>query len=240
MELVYVQSAGIRRTVTVANHPQFAHWMNTNFPEQQSDPDSLPTREGNIVRSSNSKIGKSSHEALSLQFKWFGRENDLLTQLTRQYGMAAVLTDKLAALDLPAQWKLLAIENWEPFYRADYTLAPMPIMVIYLSGNVSDMTINALKMFRHPPESVLHFGDFDWEGLYIFQRLQKALPLARLYIPENIDDLFRKYGNRKLVEKQKIKAGFDLKNQRCLPVVKLIEETNFGLEQEIMDLPEMD
>jgi hypothetical protein len=97
-----------------------------------------------------------------------------------------------------------------------------------------------LKTFTHPPERILHFGDYDWEGLYIFQRLQKEIPIATLFIPDNIEELFYEYGNRKLVEKQKLKTGFNLENQQCLPVVKLIQKTNYGLEQEIVDLPEME
>lgn len=137
-----------------------------------------------------------------------------------------------------SRWRLLTVENWEPFYRADYTDAPVAVMVVYLSGNVSDVLIHALNTFDHPPESVIHFGDYDWEGLYIFQRLQKAIPSARLYIPDNIKTLFRRFGERKLVEKQNRKAAFDMDNQECLPIIKLIEQSNAGLEQEIVDLPE--
>jgi len=110
--------------------------------------------------------------------------------------------------------------------------------VVYLSGNVSDRLIDALKTFDRLPESVMHFGDYDWEGLYIFQRLQKSMPPARLYIPEDIQSLFEHFGDRKLIEKQKPKASFDMGNQECLPIIKLIEQSNAGLEQEIVDLPE--
>jgi len=238
--LICIRSSGIKRSVAVADHAQLTQWMNANYPEHKLDSDALLTREGNIVRSGSSKVGKSSHETLPFQFKWFGSEYDLWTRLTREYGMAAVLSNRLATLVLPTQWRLLTIENWEPFFRANYTGVSVPTMVAYLGGNVSDTIMNALETFCHPPKTVLHFGDYDWEGLYIFQRLQKTLPSARLYIPENIEVLFRKFGDRKLVEKQKIKLGFDLNNRRCLQVVKLIEETNHGLEQEIVDLPEME
>ncbi len=238
--LVVVKSAGIRRTVVVADHIQCAHWVDANYPERLIDPETLPRRQRNIVYHGSSKRGIRSHAQLPFLFKWFGSGNSKLQRLTEDYGMVAVLTDMLVTLVLPIRWRLLTIENWESFLLADYTAASLPVMVIYLAGNVSETTINALKTFTQPPESVLHFGDYDWEGLYIFQRLQKEIPSARLFIPDNIEVLFNEFGNRKLVEKQKIKAGFNLENQQCLPVVKLIQKTNYGLEQEIVDLPEMD
>jgi hypothetical protein len=238
--LIRIRSAGIKRSVAVADLPQLAQWVNANYPEHKIDPDALPKREGNIVRSGSSKVGKSSHETLPFVFKWFGSEFDLWSRLTREYGVAAVLSDSLASLVLPTQWRLLTIENWEPFFRANYTGVSVPTMVAYLSGNASDTVLNALETFSHPPKDVLHFGDYDWEGLYIFQRLQRTLPSARLYIPENVEVLFKKFGDRKLVEKQKLKSGFNLEDRECLPVVRLIQETNYGLEQEIVDLPKMD
>jgi hypothetical protein len=236
--IVCIKTAGIRRTVVVADPSHLADWMQANYPEHSIDPDSLPVREGNIVRSGGSKRGKRAHEVLPFQFKWFGSENDRWTRMTKRYGLAAVLTDKLSGLTMPATWRLLTVENWEPFFRADYTRAPGPVMVAYLGGNVSGILIDAMKTFHHPPESVLHFGDYDWEGLYIFQRLQTAFPSARLHIPDNIDSLFKRYGDRKLIDRQKRKSAFDMGNRACRPVIRLIEQTNSGLEQEIVDLPE--
>lgn len=236
--LVCVKTAGVHRTVAVSDPPQLDQWLQARYPQHAIDPDRLHTRKGNIVRSGRSKAGKSSHHVLPVQFKWFGAGSDPWTRITEKYGMAAVLTDRLAGLALPARWRLLTIENWEPFYRADYTGATIAVMVVYLGGNVSDIFIDALTTFDRPPESVLHFGDYDWEGLYIFQRLQKAIPSACLYVPKHIDELFRKFGDRKLVEKQKRKAAFDMGNRECLPIIELIEQSNAGLEQEIVDLPE--
>lgn len=237
--LVAVQSTGMRRTVTVVDYTQFTHWVDVNYPERMIDPETLPRRQGNIVRHGSSKRGKRSHAQLPFLFKWFGSGNTLLTRLTKDHGMVAVLTDKLETLVLPLRWRLLTIENWESFLLADYVAASQPVMVVYLGGNVPETIINALKTLTRPPERILHFGDYDWEGLYIFQRLQKEMPEAILYIPNNIEELFKKFGNRKLVEKQRLIAGFDMENRQCLPVVKLIQETNHGLEQEIVDLPDM-
>lgn len=236
--IVAVKTAGIRRSVVSAKPEQLRKWLDARYPDHGMLPDAAHVREGNIVRSGGSKAGSSAHGVFSFQFKWFGKEDDLWTQMTRTYGVAAVLTDRLVNITLPATWCLLTIENWEPFFRADYSGAPVPVMVAYLGGNAPGSVLKALKTFSTPPELVLHFGDYDWEGLYIFQRLQKVLSQARLYIPDNIEALFRQFSKRNLIDKQKRKALFDEKNRNCLPVIQLIEQHNAGLEQEIVGLPE--
>jgi len=237
LEIVAIRSAGLRRTVVAADPDQLRQWTDARYPPHKVDWQTLPTRQANIVRSGGSKIGKSAHSVLPFLFKWFG--DGPLSAMTRAYGMAAVCSDRLAELPVPSCWRLLTIENWEPFHRADYTAAPVPVMVAYLGGNVSEMVLDALNTFRHPPETVLHFGDYDWEGLYIFQRLQKVVPSARLYIPTNLETLFQQYGRREFLDKQKRKAAFDTDNPECRPVIRLIEQYNGGVEQEVVDLPEM-
>ena len=235
--IVSIQSTGVRRTVVVADPPQLAEWVDVRYPAYDMDPEKMPTRGGNIVRSGGSKTGRSAHDVLPLQFKWFGNQGDGLAQLTETYGLVAVLTDRLTRLPMPVNWHLLTIENWEPFCLSDYTEAVDALMVAYLGGNVADRVIDAIKKLIPPPESVLHFGDYDWEGLYIFQRLQKAMPSTRLYVPDDLGALFSQYGDRKLLARQTRKAGFDMHNRECLPVIELIEQFNAGLEQEIVALP---
>ncbi len=140
--------------MVAAGPSQLDRWLRARYPEHAIDPDTLHTRVGNIVRSGSSKTGKSSHDVLPFQFKWFGQDNDLWMRMTKEYGMAAVLTDRLARLAVPVRWRMLTIENWEPFFRADFTQAPVATMVVYLSGNVSDRLIDALKTFDRLPEAV--------------------------------------------------------------------------------------
>ena len=237
LELVVIQSHGTRRTVVVIDPQPLARWAAARYPDHGLDPDLLATRQGNIVRGGHSKAGRSSHAVLPFSFKWFGDPEDSLSQLTKAFGMAAALTDRLANLSLPPGWRLLTIENWEPFHRADYSDQAEPVMVVYLGGNAPEILIEALKTLTPPPSRVLHFGDYDWDGLYIFQRLQTALPLARLYVPKNIELLFKRFGKRQLIDRQTPRAAFDRLNRDCLPIIQLIEQTNAGLEQEIVDLP---
>ncbi len=237
LELVGIQSHGTRRTVVAIAPEPLARWAKAHYPDHGLDPDLLATRQGNIVRGGHSKAGRSSHAVLPFPFKWFGDPDDSLSQLTRKYGMLSAMTDRLANLSLPSDWHLLTIENWEPFHRTDYSDQTKPVMVVYLGGNAPEIVIEALKTLTSQPSRVMHFGDYDWDGLYIFQRLQSTLPTAKLYVPENIELLFKQFGKRQLIERQTPKAAFDLQNSECRPIIDLIEQTNAGLEQEIVDLP---
>ena len=236
--IVTIKTAGTHRTVVAVSPEQLRKWFDARYPDHGRVSDAAHVRESNIVHSGGSKTGNSAHGVLSFQFKWFGQKTDLWTQITTTYGIAAVLTDRLAELTLPAGWHLLTVENWEPFFRADYSGASVPVMVGYLGGNAPGSVLDALKIFSIPPESVLHFGDYDWDGLYIFQRLKKVMPYARFHIPSNLEALFKQYGNRKLIENQRRKSLLDEDSIECLQVVKLIEQYNAGLEQEIVGLPE--
>jgi hypothetical protein len=233
--IVRIESAGLRQTLNTADVVQLGRWIEAHYPLHDLEPEMLAPREANIVRGGSSKCGKRAHAILPVLFKWFG--NGPLAQWTDDYGMAAVFSDRLGELPVPLSWRLLTIENWEPFQRVEYDGAAVPIMAIYLGGNVSDRVVTALNRFRHPPEKITHCGDYDWEGLLIFQRLQKNLPAAELYVPTNLETLFQQFGSRKLLEKQKRKVGFDPQNAQCLPVIRLIEQYNAGLEQEAVGLP---
>ena len=177
LQIVCVKAAGVRRTVVVTDSSQLTQWLKAKYPKHAIDPEMLPTRHGNIIRSGSSKIGKHSHDVLPFHFKWFGRDNDSFSQQTNSFGMAAVFTDRLVALPMPIQWRLLTVENWEPFYRADYNNASVAVMVVYLGGNVSEILLNALKTFSPPPERVLHFGDYDWEGPIFFSACKRPFHL---------------------------------------------------------------
>lgn len=237
LEIVSIQSHGIRRTVVAIDPVPLARWAAARYPDHGLDPELMATRQGNIVRGGHSKAGRSGHSVLSLAFKWFGDPDDSLSQLTRKFGMAAAMTDRLATISLPMDWHLLTIENWEPFHRADYSDQTEPVMVAYLGGNAPEIVIEALKRLAPPPSRVLHFGDYDWDGLYIFQRLQSVLPAARLYVPEDIALLFKRFGDRQLLARQIPKTAFDRQNRDCRPIIQLMAEHNAGLEQEIVELP---
>lgn len=240
LELVKVATHKTRRTITVLDLGAFTRWLDSNFPAEDALAELLPARAQNIARERDSKAGVTTHAVQPVLLKWFDPNPDTpLAQLSQTYGMVGVTSDRLTALALPATWYLLTVENWESFYTLSYPSCRVPVMIVYLGGNVSDVVLAALADLTPCPAAILHFGDYDWAGLMIFQRVETWLPQAQLYVPPNLADLFQRYSKRELVEKQAV-AFLDLQHPQCQSVIACISQYNAGLEQEIVPAPAWD
>ena len=84
----------------------------------------------------------------------------------------------------------------------------------------------------------IHFGDYDLAGISIYineivPRLKKSKKYS-MFIPENIEFLIKKYGDRELFEKQKRYLNMKLYNQEILELKRIIEMYKKGLEQEAL------
>jgi hypothetical protein len=237
--LVKVEVQGSRRRIVVLDNDQFRRWVEVNYP--LIDPvaiAALPARSQNIARRRSSKAGQTTHNVQPILLKWFDPDPGApLAQLTRQNGLVGLTSDRLNGLSLPQPWWLLTVENWEPFYRLDYPKLATSIVAVYLGGHVAEVTLTALARLTPPPAQVLHFGDYDWTGLTIFQRVQAVLPEATLYVPANIETLFQRHANHKLIEVQAAHARPSYTHSDCRTVAELIAQYNAGLEQEIVPQP---
>ncbi len=238
--LVKIEVQKSRRRIVVLDTAQFARWVEANYPPLEVlSTAELGLRSQNIARRGDSKAGQSTHDIQPVLLKCFDPNPATpAAKLTARYGLLGLTSDRLNQLHLARPWWLLTVENWESFYTLAYPDPTTLIVALYLGGNVAEVTLAALAQLRPPPERVLHFGDYDWTGLTIFQRVQAVWPAAVLYIPANIKTFFqKKYGNRKLIEKQAATANFDLNHPSCRPIINLIAEYNAGLEQEIAAQP---
>jgi hypothetical protein len=237
LQLVRIKTQKSRRSIIIIDMAQFRQWVKVEFPSSTLSPDTLPMRARNVVERRDSKMGESTHKVQPLLFRWFeaGKKSDLAYQ-TDHFGVVGVLTDRVSELELPQLWRLLTVENWESFYTLEYESPTSPIMCVYLGGNVSDVVLTAITELTPSPSAVLHFGDYDWAGLAIFQRLEAKLPRAEIYVPTDLDTLLSRYGKRDLVESQPLR-GLDLKHPKFHEIVDCISQHNAGLEQEIVAPP---
>lgn len=108
---------------------------------------------------------------------------------------------------------------------------------MYTSGNIADATLRMLAALESPPTHAIHFGDYDWSGLAIYRRLRAALPMIKLYVPENIAVLFPQFAAHKLLMGQPPLAVQADDPIEVRQVIALIEQHNAGLEQEIVPPP---
>ncbi|MDP9316372.1 MAG: DUF2220 domain-containing protein [Chloroflexota bacterium] len=226
-----------RRRVVVRNAGGFSTWVAGTY--LQPSESAMPGRRaGNIARVRDSKGGRSTHDRQPMLLRWFDPDPAApFAALTQQWGVVALMTDRSADLLLPSRWSLLTVENWESFVATDYTGCQDAIIVMYTGGNPADATLHALVSRQPAPQRAMHFGDYDWSGLAIFRRLRAVLPTVELYVPEDIDELMRKYGNPGLIEGQMPLGERDDDTDEVREVIRLISRYNAGLEQEIVPLP---
>lgn len=88
------------------------------------------------------------------------------------------------------------------------------------------------------PNKYLHFGDFDFEGIRIFrdEYLQHLKNKASFFIPQNIEELIIKYGNKGLYDSQyKLNASVALNlNSDIENLISLFHKYKKCLEQEVL------
>lgn len=161
----------------------------------------------------------------------------LWAELTRRCGIIGMLSDRLSELAMPLPWRLLTVENWEPFVQLSYTPAEGAIVTLYTSGAISETALRALAAIEPSPVEIVHFGDFDWAGLSIYLRIRAVLPDSRFYVPDDIDDLFRTAANHDLARTQTPLTPQPDDPPAVQRIADLIACWNAGLEQEIASPP---
>lgn len=94
-----------------------------------------------------------------------------------------------------------------------------------------------IKWLRAIPNQYLHFGDFDFAGINIYQNeFKKYLgERATFFLPENTELLLRKFGNRDLFNRQYNPVqdySLDIE-ENIREVLRLMLEYKKALEQEV-------
>ena len=109
-----------------------------------------------------------------------------------------------------------------------------PLFVCRYPLNQSKDLLKWLQAIKNP---YLHYGDFDFAGMGIYLNEYKRYLGSRstFFVPDHIELLIKKWGNRKLYDNQKI--NFDLKlitEPKIHELIDLIHRYKKGLEQEIL------
>lgn len=126
-------------------------------------------------------------------------------------------------------------ENFRHIEKQQYLF--QHIQPLFVSRYPQNQSKDLMKWLQSIPNPYLHFGDFDFAGIGIYlNEFKKHLgDKAEFIIPENIEDLVRKFGNKKCYDVQKINFGLqDIKEERLLELIGLIHKEKKGLEQEVL------
>src|SRR5690606_9496247 len=108
------------------------------------------------------------------------------------------------------------------------------IKPLFVSRYPQNQSKDLIKWLRSIPNKYLHFGDFDFAGIGIYlNEYKKHLEeKASFFIPEKIENLIDKHGNKSRYDQQKI--NFNIEEERIVSLVKLLHQYKKGLDQEIL------
>jgi hypothetical protein len=133
---------------------------------------------------------------------------------------------------------IVGIENPENFRHIDKQKYLFnDIKPLFVSRYPQNQSKDLIKWLQTIPNNYLHFGDFDFAGIGIYlNEFKKHLSdKATFFIPNNIDELIKEFGNKKRYDEQKI--NFDSNTISQTKLLKLIETIHLrrkGLDQEIL------
>lgn len=134
--------------------------------------------------------------------------------------------------------KIVGIENPSNFRHIDkqkYLFSD--IKPLFVSRYPQNQSKDLIKWLQKIPNNYLHFGDFDFAGIGIYlNEFKKHLAdKASFFVPDNIDELLKEFGNKKRYDELKI--NFDSKaisEAKLLKLIDTIHKRRKGLDQEIL------
>lgn len=133
---------------------------------------------------------------------------------------------------------IVGIENPENFrYIEKQKHLFKEIQPLFISRYPQNQSKDLVKWLQSIPNNYLHFGDFDFAGIGIYLNEFKKLleKKALFFVPNNIEELIKLNGNRKLYNEQNINFKVELINERdLLKLIETIHKYRKGLEQEIL------
>ncbi len=131
---------------------------------------------------------------------------------------------------------IVGVENMESFRfvgrQATYFAAHS---TLFVSRYPQEQAHDLMKWLRSIPNNYIHFGDFDFAGIGIYlNEYKKHLgERASFFIPDHLEVLLERHGNRALYDQQKAPAtpaGEPALDQ----LVALLHKYKMGLEQEAL------
>lgn len=139
---------------------------------------------------------------------------------------------------IPQDITIVGIENPENFRHIEkQKYLFRNIKPLFVSRYPQSQSKDLLRWLQSIPNRYLHFGDFDFAGIGIYlNEYKKHLgDKTAFFVPENIDILINKYGNKNLYDIQKINFNIDeIEEEHLLRLINSIHKYKKGLEQEIL------
>lgn len=208
-------------------------------------------RSRNILINGSSKKGKSTIDRKPLLVRGFNglnlkyKESILDISLnTEFFGVSSfVINEDMELLSEKRNPMVILVENLESFFYIEKN-AKSTDLAIWYSGNITNDIYDLLTSEGFRKSELFVFPDYDKIGIRNYLRIKKHLLKKdiniSIFIPDNIESLFEKYGNRNLLIKQNYSKDVvffaeqaNLYHDKNLKIIlDLIAKYGGGLEQE--------
>lgn len=142
-----------------------------------------------------------------------------------------------ASFHIPTDVTVVGIENPANFRYIEKQQALFEgITPLFVCRYPQSQHKDLLDWLQSIPNRYLHFGDFDFAGIRIYQQEYKRVlnERASLLIPPNLSELLLKHGNRELYNNQlTLATQLSEEEPEVKALIRLLHQEHRGLEQEI-------
>lgn len=209
--------------IDVSKETEYQNFVNSYFPDQNAS----RSKSGNIKKYRNSKATKiDSNPIFFLRgfstFQINRQAVDLAIQ-TREFGLFSVIPNSIIAD------KICFVENLETFLNAEKLLGKN-FLFAHKYGRIGKESISMIEV-----KEVLVFVDYDFNGLDEYLRIKEVFENAKLYLPNNYNELFSKHSASLKGNKAKMSKAVRSSNDSIvIQIREQVARTNRFLEQETL------
>lgn len=200
---------------------EFENFFKAYFPEDIE----IRDKSDNVRKFRNSKIQKTVSTPIFMLrgFKTIEiNGNELnLEDYTNKFQIFACNAERIEAKHI------CIVENLDTFLVAEKLLGKS-LVFLHKYGRIGKESLNCLYS-----DHLLVFVDYDFNGLEEFLRIKEVFDYAQLHIPENYDELFKKYSQS--LKGNKAEMTNRIRQSRDMNVIKIRESiirNNRFLEQQ--------
>ena len=205
----------------ISKSSEFEVFFKTHFPEDIEVKD----KSDNVRKFRNSKVQKTASTPIFMlrgfeKVKINGVELNL-KDYTKSFRLFACNADKIEAQNI------CIVENLDTFLVAEKLLGEN-FVFLHKYGRIGKASLACLFTSQ-----LLVFVDYDFNGLEEYLRIKEVFDFAKLYIPENYDELFGKYSTS--LKGNKAEMTNRIKSSSDINIVKIRESiirNNKFLEQQ--------
>lgn len=184
------------------------------------------TKASNIVRLRDSKARRVKSSPLFL-FRGFGNvmindQNVNLKYFTDTFGVFGIISPIVKAS------KVCFVENLESFLKAERIFGT-DFIYVHKYGRIGTESLSTFEC-----NEVVVFVDYDFNGLDEYLRIRSHFSDARLHLPDNFGELFKKYSKQINGQQKQSRRVAASELIEVIMIRDLVAKNNYFLEQEVL------